>query len=186
MRYSQEHASISRSLLRGTRGIPLHLMRAVTPDCIQLSARQVAASRARKARKRRECYTIENDFYLRTRQAFLACCAAVIPPLDWKNMRLSELSRRTVAIVKSVDDATPNDPVARRLRDLGFVPGETVQIITFGPFGKDPLVAQVGFTRFALRRSEADRIAVEIASATISSIAPASQADTPDAAKRIA
>ncbi|WP_404995326.1 ferrous iron transport protein A [Cupriavidus pauculus] len=101
-------------------------------------------------------------------------------------MRLSELSRRTVAIVKSVDDATPNDPVARRLRDLGFVPGETVQIITFGPFGKDPLVAQVGFTRFALRRSEADRIAVEIASATISSIAPASQADTPDAAKRIA
>ncbi|GAA0848185.1 MAG: ferrous iron transport protein A [Cupriavidus sp.] len=101
-------------------------------------------------------------------------------------MRLSELSRRTVAIVKSVDDATPNDPVARRLRDLGFVPGETVQIITFGPFGKDPLVAQVGFTRFALRRSEADRIAVEIASATISSIVPASQADTPDAAKRIA
>ncbi|SDP77117.1 ferrous iron transport protein A [Ralstonia sp. 25mfcol4.1] len=92
-------------------------------------------------------------------------------------MRLSELPRRTVAIVKSVDDATPGDPVARRLRDLGFVPGESVQIVTFGPFGKDPLVAQVGYTRFALRRSEADRIAVEVASATVSSIAPASQAD---------
>ncbi|PLP97100.1 FeoA family protein [Cupriavidus pauculus] len=92
-------------------------------------------------------------------------------------MRLSELPRRTVAIVKSVDDATLNDPVARRLRDLGFVPGESVQIVTFGPFGKDPLVAQVGYTRFALRRSEADRIAVEVATATVSNIAPAGQAD---------
>ncbi|AZG16120.1 MULTISPECIES: FeoA family protein [Cupriavidus] len=104
-------------------------------------------------------------------------------------MRLPELPRRTVAIVKSVDDATPNDPVARRLRDLGFVPGETVQIVTFGPFGKDPLVAQVGFTRFALRRSEAERIAVEVASATVSSIAPAEQAGqsaASDAAQRIA
>lgn len=137
----------------------------------------------------RECYTIENDFYLRTRQDF-PCCAAAIPPLDWKHMRLSELSRRTVAIVKSVEDSTPDDPVARRLRDLGFVPGETVQIVTFGPFGKDPLVAQVGYTRFALRRSEADRITVEVASATVSSIAPAdaaaAQSDKSDAAQRIA
>jgi ferrous iron transport protein A len=104
-------------------------------------------------------------------------------------MRLPELPRRTVAIVKSVDDVIPNDPVARRLRDLGFVPGESVQIITFGLFGKDPLVAQVGYTRFALRRSEAERIAVEVATASVSSIAPASQAneaDASDAAQRIA
>ncbi len=104
-------------------------------------------------------------------------------------MRLSELPRRTAAIVKSVDDATPNDPVARRLRDLGFVPGETVEIVAFGPFGRDPLVAQVGFTRFALRQSEAARIAVEVASATVSSIAPANTAQAAqasDAAQRIA
>lgn len=100
-------------------------------------------------------------------------------------MRLSELPRRTAAVVKSVDDATPNDPIARRLRDLGFVPGEAVQIIAFGPFGKDPLVAQVGFTRFALRRAEAARIAVDVVSATVSSIAPAAQPDAP-AAQRIA
>ncbi|AGW92564.1 iron transporter FeoA [Ralstonia pickettii DTP0602] len=92
-------------------------------------------------------------------------------------MRLSELPRRTPAVVQSVDDATPGDPVARRLRELGFVPGEAVQIIAYGPFGMDPLVAQVGFTRFALRRSEAARIGVEIASATVTSIAPATQAD---------
>ncbi|CAG9177424.1 hypothetical protein LMG23992_03502 [Cupriavidus laharis] len=91
-------------------------------------------------------------------------------------MRLSELPRRTPAVVQSVDDATPGDPVARRLRELGFVPGEPVQVIAFGPFGMDPLVAQVGFTRFALRRSEAARIGVQVVSATVTSIAPASEA----------
>ncbi|WP_432262694.1 FeoA family protein [Cupriavidus sp. TMH.W2] len=90
-------------------------------------------------------------------------------------MRLSELPRRTPAVVQSVDDATPADPVARRLRELGFVPGEAVQIIAHGPFGMDPLVAQVGFTRFALRRSEAARIGVEIAGASVTSIAPVTQ-----------
>ena len=104
-------------------------------------------------------------------------------------MQLSELPRRTPAVVQTVDDATPGDPVARRLRELGFVPGEVVQVIAFGPFGMDPLVAQVGFTRFALRRSEAARIGVEIVSATVTSIAPVSepagQPDTP-AAQRTA
>lgn len=104
-------------------------------------------------------------------------------------MRLSELPRRTPAVVQSVDDATPGDPVARRLRELGFVPGELVQVIAFGPFGMDPLVAQVGFTRFALRRSEAARVGVEVASATVTSIASASEAAGPsdtEAAQRTA
>jgi ferrous iron transport protein A len=92
-------------------------------------------------------------------------------------MRLSELPRRTAAVVLSVDDSIPNDPVARRLRELGFVPGEPVQIIALGPFGMDPLVAQVGFTRFALRRTEAARVNVQTVSATVSSIAPATQPD---------
>ncbi|CAG9182171.1 hypothetical protein LMG32289_05053 [Cupriavidus pampae] len=89
-------------------------------------------------------------------------------------MRLSELPLRTAAVVQAVEDLSSDDAIARRLRDLGFVPGEAVQIIAFGPFGKDPMVVQVGFTRFALRRAEAARITVEVASATVSSIAPAS------------
>ena len=102
-------------------------------------------------------------------------------------MRLSELPRRMAAVVQSVDDATPDDPVARRLRELGFVPGETVQVIALGPFGKDPLVAQVGFTRFALRRAEAARITVEPVSATVSQFTPASVADAqPAPVKRTA
>ena len=73
-------------------------------------------------------------------------------------MRLSELPRRTSATVDSVEDRSPNDAIARRLRELGFVAGEEVQVMAAGPVGAEPLLVQVGFTRFALRRSEAARV----------------------------
>lgn len=73
-------------------------------------------------------------------------------------MTLAELPRRTVAVVDGVDDHAPNDTIARRLRELGFVAGEQVQIMAAGPFSAEPLLVQVGFTRFALRRSEAARV----------------------------
>nr|WP_295382448.1 ferrous iron transport protein A [Pseudoxanthomonas sp.] len=78
---------------------------------------------------------------------------------------LTELAPRTLAIVESVDDSHPNDNIARRLRELGFVDGEEVQIVAKGPLGAEPLLVQVGFTRFALRRSEAARIRVRPAGA---------------------
>ena len=52
----------------------------------------------------------------------------------------------------------PNDAIARRLRELGFVAGEQVVVVAAGPFGAEPLLVQVGFTRFALRRAEAARV----------------------------
>ena len=73
-------------------------------------------------------------------------------------MTLTELTRRTPAIVDSVEERTPNDPIARRLRELGFVAGEQVEVVAAGPFGAEPLLVQVGFTRFALRRAEAARV----------------------------
>lgn len=73
-------------------------------------------------------------------------------------MRLSELSRRATAVVDHVEDREPADPISQRLRELGFVTGEPVRVVAVGPFGGDPLVVQVGFTRFALRRQEADRV----------------------------
>lgn len=78
-------------------------------------------------------------------------------------MRLSELPRRTGATVVGVDDAAPNDAVARRLRELGFVAGERVEVVAAGPLGAEPLLVQVGYTRFALRRREAARIEVRVA-----------------------
>ena len=73
-------------------------------------------------------------------------------------VKLTELPYRTAAIVADVLDQAPNDSIARRLRELGFVAGERVEIVAAGPLGAEPLLVQIGFTRFALRRSEAERV----------------------------
>jgi ferrous iron transport protein A len=81
-------------------------------------------------------------------------------------VRLTELPRRTSATVERVEERAPNDPIARRLRELGFVAGEDVQVTAAGPFGAEPLLVQVGYTRFALRRAEADRVLLRTAVAS--------------------
>ena len=75
-------------------------------------------------------------------------------------MRLTELPRRKAAHVESVEDRGSDDAIARRLRELGFVAGERVEVMAAGPLGAEPLLVQVGFTRFALRRAEADRVRI--------------------------
>ena len=72
------------------------------------------------------------------------------------------MPRRTTATVESVEDRAPNDGIARRLRELGFVSGEPVEVMAAGPVGAEPLLVQIGFTRFALRRAEAERIRIRI------------------------
>lgn len=76
-------------------------------------------------------------------------------------MKLSDLPKGIPAVIRKVDATTPADTIAVRLRDLGFVDGEPVRVVATGPIGADPLLVQVGFTRFALRRSEAARVQVE-------------------------
>jgi ferrous iron transport protein A len=76
--------------------------------------------------------------------------------------RLSELALGQVAFVDMVDERKPLDPIAARLRDLGFVRGEPVRVVAIGPLGGDPLLIQVGFTRFALRHGEASRVMVDL------------------------
>ena len=49
----------------------------------------------------------------------------------------------------------------RRLAELGFLPGEPVQVLHRGPGGREPLAVQVGDTMFALRLLEARCIRVE-------------------------
>lgn len=73
---------------------------------------------------------------------------------------LSDMPLHRVATVESVQDRQPNDTIARRLRELGFVAGEEVTVLAMGPVGREPLLVQVGYTRFALRRSEAARVQV--------------------------
>jgi ferrous iron transport protein A len=75
-------------------------------------------------------------------------------------VRLSELPKDASAVVDRVHDAHTADPIAQRLRDLGFVDGEPVRVVAIGPMGGDPVLIQIGYTRFALRRAEAARISV--------------------------
>lgn len=81
-------------------------------------------------------------------------------------MRLSELKVKQTAIIRQIirqgeEGESHNDLVASRLETLGFVPGTRVQVITKGVFGGDPILIQVGFTRFALRKNEAEKIEIE-------------------------
>ena len=82
-------------------------------------------------------------------------------------MRLSDLKVKQSAIITQVyrtaDDTS--DMVASRLETLGFVAGTKVQVITKGLFGGDPILIQVGFTRFALRKVEAEKVEIQGVSA---------------------
>ncbi|ADU13600.1 MULTISPECIES: ferrous iron transport protein A [Asticcacaulis] len=78
-------------------------------------------------------------------------------------MKLSDLPLHSAAIVVDVADLGADDRVGRRLRELGFVADEPVKVVAKGPFGAEPLLIQIGFTRFALRRAEADRVQVRTA-----------------------
>jgi ferrous iron transport protein A len=73
---------------------------------------------------------------------------------------LSELAMGASATVLEVKDNGKDDVIAQRLRDLGFVAGEPVRLVARGPLGADPLLVQIGYTRFALRRAEAARVAI--------------------------
>lgn len=75
-------------------------------------------------------------------------------------MKLSDLPLHSAAIVVDVTDLGGDDRLGRRLRELGFVADEPVKVVAKGPFGAEPLLIQIGFTRFALRRAEADRVQV--------------------------
>lgn len=73
----------------------------------------------------------------------------------------AESNRVTLNATTLNADTAKFDAISTRLMTLGFVPGEQVKILATGLFGRDPLLVQVGFTRFALRRTEAERIQVE-------------------------
>ncbi|ARN32806.1 FeoA family protein [Acinetobacter baumannii] len=81
-------------------------------------------------------------------------------------MRLSALKVKQAATITKVNrievESEQQDLVAIRLESLGFVPGTRVEVITKGVFGGDPILIQIGFTRFALRKAEAEKIEIQI------------------------
>jgi len=89
--------------------------------------------------------------------------AAALRPAMTPATHLDQLPDGARAIVARVVSASPEvDAVAlRRLAEIGFIPGEPVQLLRRGPGGREPLAVLVGDTLFALRRIEARCIEVE-------------------------
>lgn len=61
-----------------------------------------------------------------------------------------------MAPAASVEEMT----VQMRLRELGFLPGETLRIVAVSFAGSDPIAVRIGATTFALRRFEAAMVHV--------------------------
>lgn len=56
---------------------------------------------------------------------------------------------------------TASDPVLlAKLREIGFSEGDEVELITFGPFGGQPIAVRLNRTLIALRKAEAEAIEI--------------------------
>jgi len=79
-------------------------------------------------------------------------------------MLLNELPTGARATVTSVRAAAADfDATAlRRLGEIGFIPGEPVQMLRRGPGGREPLAVLIGDTLFGLRLLEAQCIEVQL------------------------
>lgn len=74
--------------------------------------------------------------------------------------------RGVVQQVLEIDTGVVGDQqgasIGRRLVEIGFVPGEKIQIIEMVWPGGDPMAVRVGSTLFALRRREAQAVLVKV------------------------
>lgn len=68
------------------------------------------------------------------------------------------ISSRVIKVALSVDQ----HEVRGQLEDIGFLPGEQVQVLRRGLFDQGTLLVRVGSSTFALRQSEAQMIEVEL------------------------
>ena len=74
---------------------------------------------------------------------------------------LAALPTGRLAFVQSVDaGAGETQSLARRLAEIGFLPGEQVTVLTRAT-GGFPLLVRVGTSTFALRRHEAAAVRVQ-------------------------
>lgn len=79
-------------------------------------------------------------------------------------MTLDEARIGQKLIVREVRTNARQPDWQRWLTDIGFIPGEPVELLQTGILGKDPLLFRIGHAKFALRRAEAACIEVSLAS----------------------
>ena len=79
------------------------------------------------------------------------------------DMNLEEILPGVRARVSKI--ATTGDrreDIRGQLEDIGFLPGEQVEVLRKGLLGQGPILIRVGSSTFALRESEARLVEVEI------------------------
>jgi ferrous iron transport protein A len=86
-----------------------------------------------------------------------------MPPVSLASLRKG--ARGVVTEVK--DDAQSlgdeaHSTVSRRLLELGFIPGEAIEVVEEIWPGGDPMAVRLGNTTFALRRREARAVMVAV------------------------
>ncbi|MEY4429593.1 MAG: hypothetical protein RLZZ182_2282 [Pseudomonadota bacterium] len=76
-------------------------------------------------------------------------------------MTLDRLPTRVQAVIRRIDTASAHgQALHRRLLELGFVPGEKVEVLRRMLLGRGPLAVRVGGTTFAMRKLESSLIEV--------------------------
>ncbi|NNM78333.1 ferrous iron transport protein A [Sphingomonas sp. ID1715] len=79
-------------------------------------------------------------------------------------MQLSDLPLRKAAHIDSIDWSSLSEAEAKRLRELGFDEGVSIEALHSGSiFGRDPIACRVGRMTVAIRRAQARAIRVAIA-----------------------
>ncbi len=82
------------------------------------------------------------------------------PPTLPARLTLASVPLRQPFTVTAVVAPAQTPEWAGALDELGFVPGEDVQLMARGLPGGDPLVVRVGSSTYALRGAEADCVLV--------------------------
>lgn len=80
-------------------------------------------------------------------------------------MSLDDLPLRQSALISAINWSALSPADGKRLRELGFDEGVTVEPLHRAPFGRDPIACKVGRMTIAVRREHASAISVEIATA---------------------
>lgn len=72
---------------------------------------------------------------------------------------LPGIRARVSKIAAPVDQ---REDIRGQLEDIGFLPGEQVEVLRKGLLGQGPILIRVGSSTFALRESEARLVEVEV------------------------
>jgi ferrous iron transport protein A len=92
-------------------------------------------------------------------------------------MSLSQLHKGACGVVSAVDEAAESagplaigdvagSTIVRRLMELGFIPGERIEVVAELQPGGDPIAVRIGCSVFALRRREAQTVMVRLEQAS--------------------